>query len=36
MMKNNDSNNTNANNNSNGAENLKGLVQEPHCSSTLS
>ena len=35
-MKNNDSNNTNANNNSNGAENLKGLAQEPHCSSILS
>lgn len=30
---NNDSNNTNTNNNSNGADNLKGLAQEPHCSS---
>ena len=33
---NNDSNNTNTNNKSNGADNLKGLAQEPHCSSILS
>lgn len=33
---NNDSNNTNTNNNSNGADNLKWLAQEPHCSSILS